>query len=148
MSLRTGSPRLARDSKVRITHIGPEHHPKDPGMNQCELNIGISRGRQDRPAIRAFEPLASRGKPVRELIEALAHQRRQDRLPIGEVVVGRLMRTTGTTRHLTHAQRARARLIQELPTGSQQLGTQVSTVTAAGGACRFRRHTESVEPLN
>ena len=87
-----------------------------------------------------------RGEPVRELIEALVHQRRQDGLTIGEVVVRRLVRAAGATRHLPHAQCAGTGLIQELPAGSQQLGAQVPGTAAPGGACRFRRHTESVEP--
>ena len=95
-------------------------------MAQCELDVGDPRGRQDRPEVRIPNPLARRCKPVRKLIEALTHQLRQDSLPVGEVVVGRLVGAPGTPSHLPHAQRTRTRLVQKRPTGSQQLGAQVS----------------------
>ena len=80
--------------------------------------------------IRTPKPLVRHSKPVRELIEALTHQRRQDGLPVGEVVVRRLVRTAGATRNLPHAQRTGAGFVEELPARSQQLGAQVPAAAA------------------
>ena len=80
--------------------------------------------------IRTPKPLMRHSEPVRELIEALTHQGRQDGLAVGEVVVRRLMRTAGATRNLPHAQCAGAGFIEELPAGSQQLGAQVPAAAA------------------
>ena len=96
--------------------------------------------------IRAPKPLVCHSEPVRELIEALTHQGRQDGLAIGEVVIRRLVRAAGTARDLPHAQGTGAGFIEELPAGSQQLGAQVSAAAAPGVACRFRGHGRSLEP--
>ena len=80
--------------------------------------------------IRTPKPLVRRSEPVGELIEALAHQGRQDGLTICEVVVGRLVRAAGTARDLPHAQGTGAGFVEELPAGSQQLGAQVPAAAA------------------
>ena len=90
--------------------------------------------------------LVRHSEPVRELIEALTHQGRQDGLTVGEVVVRRLVRAAGATRDLPHAQGTGAGFVEELPAGSQQLGAQVSAAAAPGVACRFRGHGTSLEP--
>ena len=51
--------------------------------------------------IRTSKPLVRHSEPVRELIEALTHQGRQDGLTVGEVVIRRLVRAAGATRMLS-----------------------------------------------
>ena len=80
--------------------------------------------------IRIPKPLVRHSEPVRELIEALTYQGRQDGLAVCEVVVRRLVRTAGTTCNLSHTQGTGAGFIEELPAGSQQLGAQIPAAAA------------------
>ena len=80
--------------------------------------------------IRTPKPLVRHSEPVRELIEALTYQGRQDGLAVCEVVVRRLVRTAGAACNLAHAQSTGAGFIEELPAGSQQFGAQVPAAVA------------------
>ena len=80
--------------------------------------------------IRTSKPLVRHSEPVRELIEALSYQGRQEGFAVCEGVVRRLVRTAGTTCNLPHAQGTGAGFIEELPAGSQQLGAQIPAAAA------------------
>ena len=95
-----------------------------------------------------LESVVRGAQMVREVLEPLAHQSREDRLAVGEVVVGGLVRAPGATRDLAHAQRARAARIEKLPTGPQKPGAQTAAVAPLGLRHRFRRHGTSVEPCH
>ena len=125
---------------LRGAHIRTEHHAEDPGIAKRELDIGISRRFQRGKQPMRLEPIVHRAQPLRELLESLAHQCRQDRLSIGEVVVRRLMGASCTTSDLAHAQGARSALIEKLSTGPKKIGAQVATTALSRSIRLFDPH--------
>ena len=132
---------------LRGAHIRTEHHAEDPGIAKRELDIGISRRFQRGKQPMRLEPIVHRAQPLRELLESLAHQCRQDRLSIGEVVVRRLMGASCTTSNLAHAQGARPALIEKLSTGPKKIGAQVATTALSRSIRLFDPHAGSLRTV-
>ena len=76
------------------------------------MPVPLFRSLHHGPEILGARPVPRFAQPVRQLVEPRLDEGGEDRLTVGEVVVGSLVGAAGATRHLPHAERGRPALVQ------------------------------------